>query len=147
MSYSLGIFNRVFVVQWVVPELSDPATVLHQLARAHEAARTPLIYVAIVGKDSKPPSDPVKKALGEGMKKALEYCESVHFIMEGTGFTQTINRSILGAIFLVAGKRGKVFVASSAEEAILRAPEHLHTELAAALLTARGRGMFNTRAA
>jgi hypothetical protein len=87
MSYSLGIFNRVFVVKWIVPEL------------------------------------------------------------EGSGFTQTVNRSILGAIFLIAGKRGKVFVGSSCEEVIATAPDRIRTELSAALLTARGRGMFSPVAA
>jgi hypothetical protein len=147
MSYSLGIFNRVFVVKWIVPELEDSQAVLTQLACARQAAQTPLIYVALVAQDSKPPSDPVKKALGEGMKKALDYCETVHFIMEGSGFTQTVNRSILGAIFLIAGKRGKVFVGSSCEEVIATAPDRIRTELSAALLTARGRGMFSPVAA
>jgi hypothetical protein len=78
------------------------------------------------------------------LARACADCESVHFIVEGTGFKHTILRTILAANILASARRGKVFVSSSAEEAVSRVTAEKRMEFVTALMLAGARGLVTT---
>ena len=52
------------------------------------------------------------------MTDILQAIETVHFVMEGRGFAQSIKRSALSGVLLLGGKRGRVVVHSTVAEAL-----------------------------
>ncbi len=75
------------------------------------------------------------------LTRACGDCDSVHFVVEGSGFRHTIMRAILAANIFAGGRRCKVFVASSAAEAVRVATTDTRKELAAAMTSAGARGL------
>jgi hypothetical protein len=144
MSCEIATINRVFIVRWSEPTVEDVKRVLDTLNGAQRAAGRPLIFLAVIPAESAPPPANVRKAMDGALARACADCESVLFIVEGTGFKHTILRTILAANILATGRRGKVFVSSCAEEAIDRAPPEKRMELATALMLAGARGLVTT---
>jgi hypothetical protein len=141
MSYLSGVVDRFFFVRWQQPELHDIPRIIREVAKARESVGKPLVYIAIAPEDSPAPDDNVRKAMMDAMEKMLEQCETLHFVFEGKGFSHTIKRSALTSILLASGKRGKVFVNDSVEDALATAPGRLRIEPATILRVARARGL------
>lgn len=81
--------------------------------------------------DEAPPQSPeLRRALAKFSEDSLAICSHVVVVLKGAGFTQTLKRSFIAGIMLVTGKRGRVFVASSIEDALAKAPHDLRGELA-----------------
>jgi hypothetical protein len=144
MSCEYASIDRVFFVKWSEPTMEDVARVLAELDRATRKASKPLIFLAVIPEDCVPPPPFVRKALDRAMARTCVICDSVHFIVEGGGFKHTILRTILAANILATSRRGKVFVSSSAEEAVDRAPEGARVELASAMMIGSARGLVKT---
>jgi hypothetical protein len=143
MSCTIDRFSRVFFVLWHAPAVEDTRRVLEELEKAHRSVGRPLIYVAVITEETAPPSDATRRAMDEGLRRAYECCETLHFVVEGHGFKHTILRTILAANILATGKRGRTFVDASFEEAVARAPDAVKQELAAATRYARLRGLVH----
>ncbi len=144
MSCEFATINRIFIVKWNEPTLDDVARVLAAHKRATQATGRPMIFLAVIPEDTVPPPANVRKALDDGLPSLCADSEAVHFIVEGTGFKHTILRAILAANILAGSRRGKVFVASSAEEAVCKAAPAARMELTNALMLAGARGFVKT---
>jgi hypothetical protein len=144
MTCAIATINRAFLVRWSEPTMQDVQRVLAELAKAQSAAGVPLYFVAIIPQDSAPPPADVRKAMDVALARACDTCASVHFVVEGEGFKHTILRTILAANILASGRRGKVFVASSAEEMVEKSPHETRMELAAIMMLAGSRALVRT---
>jgi hypothetical protein len=111
----------VFFVRWSSPKATDIPAIIKALAQAHEALARPVVYVAIAPENSEPPDDRVRKAFTSRMDEVLGHCESMHFVMEGQGFKNSILRNALATVLMVRGQRNKVFVHRTLDEALIAA--------------------------
>lgn len=118
MACSTLTIEPVYVVRWDKPELQDLRRIDFAIAELHKQLGKPCVYLAIVPENAETPSNEVRSAMIAGMTPLLEHCESIHFVIEGAGFKHTVLRSALAGILLVAGRRGRVFVHTSAQEAV-----------------------------
>lgn len=118
MSYTSALIERVLIIRWGTPQLEDVAAVLREAKAAKESKGT--VYgLAIVPSDVEPPEDSVRKAMVASMDELLESCDSLHFVMEGSGFKHSIMRSVLSGLLLMAGKRGRIYVHDTVDAALV----------------------------
>ena len=101
--------------------MTDIAQIKSRLAQAREQEGRDLVYIAIAPEDSAAPEEPVRKAFMNAMEDVLNYCQTMHFVMEGQGFKHSILRNALASVLLVRGQRTKVFVHRTLEEALTEA--------------------------
>jgi len=142
MSYQSMQFGRLNLVRWGTASHEDVGSVLREVQRAHKTIKQPLIGVAIVPAEAEPPPDDVRAAMVKSLDELLKCCERIYFVMEGSGFRQSVMRSVLAGLLLVGGKRGRVGVYNNIETTLaLVAPQIGHTceELVA---EARARGLI-----
>jgi hypothetical protein len=111
----------VFFVRWLAPKVTDLPPVVKALSEARDALGTPVVYVAIVPADCEPPDDQLRRAFTIRMDEVLGHCVSMHFVMEGQGFKNSILRNALATVLMVRGQRNKVFVHRTLEEALIAA--------------------------
>ncbi len=129
MSYQSMQFGRLYLVRWGTATHDDVWSVLREVQRAHATYKQPLIGVAIVPADAEPPTDNVRAAMVKSLDDLLGCCERVYFVMEGSGFRQSVMRSVLAGLLLVGGKRGRIGVHDSVGVALgLAAPLAGHSK-------------------
>ena len=112
MSYRSMQLGRLHLMRWGTPTLDDTNRLVLEVQRAHKSLKQPLIGVAIVPADAEPPRDDVRSAMVKRLDDLLQCCERMYFVMEGSGFRQSVMRSVLAGLLLAAGKRGRITVHS-----------------------------------
>lgn len=118
MPYKSETVDRLYVVRWDNPDTADVAAMEREVARVAGATSQRLRGLSIVPSSTTPPDDATRSAMGKSLPHLLEHLETMHVVIEGTGFKHTILRSAMTGIILVGGKRGRVFVHSDVESAI-----------------------------
>src|SRR5687767_12373197 len=142
MSCRTALIEPIFIVRWQTPTLEDLTLIQQEVERARKRVGRMLVFVAIVPADADPPDPPVRKAMMDSMDSVLEHCEAMYFAMEGGGFKNSVLRSALAGILMVAGRRGRVFVHVSASQAIAAAARRAAVDESTILRSARARGML-----
>lgn len=129
MSYRSMQFGRLHYVRWgSAPTHDDVSSLIREVQRAHSMLKQPLIGLTVVPAEAEPPPDDVRAAMVKSLDELLRCCERVYFVMEGSGFRQSVMRSVLAGLLLVGGKRGRVGVYDNLETTIaLVAPQIGHT--------------------
>ncbi len=110
MTCATGIVERVYLVRWEVPAAEDVQRILTEVANHHVRVGKKLYFVAVTTPESTAPDDATRRALGENLPKLLEWCESLHLVIEGKGFSATVRRAVAAGLFMVSGKRKSMFV-------------------------------------
>lgn len=124
MSYHSILIDRVHIVRWQKPELADTLPLVREVRQAAQRVGKNLIGIPIIPEDIEPPTDEARSAMAKRMNEILDVSDSVHFVVEGTGFKPSILRSALSGILLVGGKRGRVLVHRNIDQALkLVAPQ------------------------
>lgn len=118
MAYTSEVIDSVYVVRWDNPQASDIPMVEREVANAARRATGPLHGLSIVPATTRPPDDETRSAMGRSMSNLLEHLDTMHVVIEGSGFTHTILRNVMAGIILVGGKRGRVFVSREVVEAL-----------------------------
>lgn len=137
MACSTITIDPIFAVRWENPEPQDLRRVDLAVAELHKRLGKPCLYLAIVPADAEAPSNEMRSAMIAGMSGMLEHCESIHFVIEGSGFKHTVLRSALAGILLVAGRRGRVFVHTTVQDALQAVAAHVKLEPSSILRTLR----------
>jgi hypothetical protein len=105
----LLIDHELVVVRWRRPTIASARGLHPQLERHHHQIGAPLFFAAIVGADCPPPDHPTREALLRGHDRIYECCRSIRMVVLGTNLRQTVMRSVITAMTLAAGLRGKAF--------------------------------------
>jgi hypothetical protein len=145
MPFRSVLIHRIHLVRWSTPVLADAADIVKEIKGARAKVGRPLIGIAIVPTSVSPPEGEVRRAMIGGMNPLIESCESIHFVLEGSGFKNSILRSVVTNILLLAGKKGKVFVHGTLQEALEAVSAHLaEMRISAAEVTsiARNKGLL-----
>ena len=136
------------MVRWVpgAPQTrQDVQAVLNEFEEIHRTIG-PVIGIALVPPDLPSPEGEMRKFINQKMDNLLALSETIHYVMEGTGFKNSILRSVVTNILMLQGKRGKIFVYKDFDEAIaaltprLQELKILPTRLS---LAARSKGLLS----
>ncbi len=141
MSCITAMIDSIFFVRWQRPEIRDLTHIQAEVSRVRGRHKGPIIYLAIVPTDADPPDTDVRKAMMDSMDGVLAHCEAMYFVIEGAGFKHSVLRSALAGILLVAGRRGRVFVETSVEDALADIAKRLRIESMSILRQARTNGV------
>jgi hypothetical protein len=118
MPYRSTFAGNLHVIRWLTATAPDALRVVDEVASHKRRNKGPLHGLAIVGEEVPPPDDVARKAMGESMTSLLDHMETLHVVIEGRGFKNTIMRSAMTGMVLLGGKRGRVHIHGSVSEAI-----------------------------
>jgi hypothetical protein len=122
-NYDLLIDRELVVVRWRRPTAASARLLHPQIERHHDELGAPLLFAAIVGPDCPPPDNLAREALLRGHDRIYDCCRSVHMVVIGVTLRQTVMRSVITAMTLAAGLRGKAFQVSKTVGDLARVAE------------------------
>jgi hypothetical protein len=120
MPYTSAVVDRLHLVRWLDPVMADVEPLVKEVVRAREQIGSPLFGIAIVPIECPPPTDEVRAVWTKRVGRLLDAAESLHFVIEGSGFRLTIMRSALTTITFFSTHRGRVQVHSTVNQALWR---------------------------
>src|SRR6202021_1119275 len=100
-------------------------------------ARKPL-YLSVIGPTSIPKGE-IRDELVGFYQAMLAHAESMHVVIEGTEFHQSIKRSVIANVLLVVPAGGRVFIENTIQGVIAASPIAARVELAKAAQGAGGK--------
>lgn len=142
MAHLRLLVERVLVSAWKTPEHDDVAAIMEELASARATLATPLLYLSVIGPASIPKGD-IRDELVSFYQALLSNCDSIHIVIEGTEFQQSIKRSVISNVLLVVPARGRVFIDNTLPGVISASPVTVRPELARAAQVATESRMFD----
>jgi hypothetical protein len=134
--------DRVLVVAWRAPEHDDLIEVVDILRRESESEGRRLLYLSVIGPRALPQGT-VRDELVGFYRDVLAYCDSMHVVIEGNEFEQSIKRSVIANVLLVVQGRGRIFIENSLERVCAVAPIDLRGELNVATRAANDARLFD----
>jgi len=142
-TYITALIGNLHVLRWLrAPSLIDVQNVTREVERIARTQGKSLVCVAIVPADVDPPGDDARKRMLDDLARLLNVSESIHFVIEGSGFKHVMLRSVVTGLILVAGRRGRIFVQGTLEEALRECGDVLTLPVATILATARAKGLI-----
>jgi hypothetical protein len=142
MAHRRLLVDRVLVAAWKTPELEDVRAIVADLEDGRTRLGKPLLYLSVIGPSSIPRGD-IRDELVNFYQALLTNCESIHIVIEGTEFQQSIKRSVIANVLLVVPARGRVFIENSLQGVISASPGSVRMELARAAQTAGDQKLFD----
>jgi hypothetical protein len=140
--------DRVHILRWgkvVVP--ADVAPIVEEMQKLHQKVG-PVIGIALMPPQIAPPDDEMRKVIGQNLRPIMNCSESLHYVIEGTGFKSSIIRSVITNVLMLAGQRRRIGVYSTLDEA-LRTIEPRLAELGISvnqiIAQVKARGMYELR--
>jgi hypothetical protein len=101
-----------------------------------------LLYLSVIGPASIPTGE-VRDELVGFYQTMLTYCDSMHVVIEGTEFQQSIKRSVVANVLLVVPARGRFFIENTLQGVIASSPAAVRVELANAAQIAGEAKLFD----
>lgn len=142
MAHKRLVVDRVLVAAWKTPELEDVREITAELEATRARVGGPLLYLSVIGPSSIPRGD-IRDELVNFYHALLHNCDSVHIVIEGTEFQQSIKRSVIANVLLVVPARGRVFIENSLQGVIAASPATVRQELARAAQAASAQKLFD----
>lgn len=134
--------DRVLVAAWRTPEHDDVAAITQELVQQRARLGRPLLYLSVIGRSGIPQGS-VRDEIVHFYHSILTNCDSMHIVIEGSEFEQSIKRSVIAGVLLVLGaSRGRVFVENTLQGVQLASPPAVRPELVRATHAAMDQGLF-----
>jgi hypothetical protein len=141
-SWASCVIGNVHIVRWMrAPSLEDVQTVTRDVEKTALSLGRSLVCIAIVPNDVEPPSDDARKRMLGDLDRLVAVSESIHFVIEGSGFKHVMLRSVVTGLILVAGRRGRIFVHSTFDEALREAAPVLSLPIVDVVAAAKTHGL------
>lgn len=119
MPYKSTWVDRVYLLRWTgQPQIGDVDAVLAEVHAKHRSLGQPVIGVTIIPVDIPPPEGESRKIMGGKLDPLIACCETLHFVIEGSGFKNSVIRSAVTSVLMLTDKRGKITVHKTYEEAL-----------------------------
>jgi len=141
MAHRRLLVDRVLVSAWRMPEHDDIHAIRQELTGARARLGKPLLYLSVIGPASLPRGD-IRDELVGFYQALLANCDSIHIVIEGTEFQQSIKRSVIANVLLVVPARGRVFIENSLPGVLAASPAGPRLELARAAQAAKEHELF-----
>jgi hypothetical protein len=142
MAHRRLLVDRVLVVAWRAPVEEDVRAIGSDLAAGHKSLKTPLLYLSVIGKDAIPQGK-MRETMVDFYRTLIVHAESMHLVIEGSEFEQSIKRSVVASAMLQVDMRGRIFVESTLERLQQISPAAVRSELARAIQFADERHLFD----
>jgi hypothetical protein len=142
MSHRRILEGRVLVSAWKTPELEDVREIAAEVAMASARLNTKVLYLSVIGPTSIPRGD-IRDELVGFYQALLAHAESMHIVIEGTEFQQSIKRSVIANVLLVVPARGRVFIENTIQGVIAASPASTRVELTRAAQVAGEQKLFD----
>jgi hypothetical protein len=136
------IVDRVLTVAWRAPEHDDLIDVIDVLNRESESMGRRLLYLSVIGPRALPQGT-VRDELVGFYRDVLKYCDSMHVVIEGNEFEQSIKRSAIANVLLIVQGRGRIFIEDSLDRICAVSPIDLRGELTTAVRAANEAHLFD----
>src|SRR6266568_3054008 len=104
MAHRRLMVDRVLVSAWKTPEHDDVSAITREVEGVRARLDKPLLYLSVIGPSSLPKGD-IRDELVSFYQALLSNCESIHIVIEGTEFQQSIKRSVISSVLLVVPAR------------------------------------------
>ncbi|HEU4412933.1 MAG TPA: hypothetical protein VFS43_47265 [Polyangiaceae bacterium] len=117
--YRRVYIGRVLIVRWlgaVAP--GDFTDIVHESGRYFAQTGAKILHLSIQSASHPPLTSEVRAEAVRVMSTAFKYYESIHNVIESQGFTASVIRSVVLAISMATGLRGKVFTYTSIDDAL-----------------------------
>ncbi len=135
-AFVTALIENVHMVRWLhTPTVFEVRAVSKDVDRAYRTVGGPLVCVAVVPAGVDPPTDHARQLMMEELERLMKVSRAVHFVIEGSGFRHVMLRSVVTGLIMVAGRRGRILVNASLEEA-LRAESPAHVKNVPSMLAA-----------
>jgi hypothetical protein len=142
MSHRRIFEGRVLVSAWKTPETDDIHEIAAEMAGASARLGQKLLYLSVIGPTSIPRGE-IRDELVDFYQTMLVHAESMHIVIEGSQFQETIKQSVIANVLLVVPSRGRVFIENTIQGVIAASPPPTRVELAKAAQVARERKLFD----
>jgi hypothetical protein len=136
------LVDRVLVAAWKTPELTDVHEIVAEVSAARARLGRPLLYLSVIGPSSIPRGD-IRDELVNFYQALLGRCDSIHIVIEGSEFQQSIKRSVIANVLLVVPARGRVFIDNALPGVIAASPAAVRVELTRAAQMASEQKLFD----
>lgn len=136
------LVDRVLVVAWRAPEEDDIRQICAQVAAEHARLGRPLLYHSVIGKNGIP-QGVVRDMIVGFYATLLDHCDSMHVVIEGSEFEQSIKRSVIANVMLQIDTRGRIFIESTLERVHQASPPSVRQELVHAAQVADEAHLFD----
>ncbi len=147
MPYQSASLERVYILRWgrsvLASDIEPIVAEMVKLCKQHG----PIVGIALMPPDLSPPDGEMRKLIGQNMRAALDASESLHYVIEGTGFKSSIMRSVVTNVLMLTGQRGRISVHGTLDEVVA----HIEGRLVELGLTknqivqlVKARGMFTS---
>jgi len=141
--YVSALIGNAFVVRWQrAPTVNEVNTLLREVMSAASTQKT-LVCMAIVPGSVNPPEDEARRQMMTNTEKMLTVAEAMHFVIEGSGFKHVMLRSVVTGLILVSGRRGRIVVHNTFDDAARSAGPTLSIPVATLVASARARGLLS----
>ncbi len=136
-AYDSALIGNAFVVRWKrAPTVIEVNNLLREVVQAAHGQKN-LLCMAIVPGTVNPPEDEARRQMMANTEKILAVAEAMHFVIEGSGFKHVMLRSVVTGLILVSGRRGRIVVHNSFDDAARAAGPSLTVPVAQLVSTAR----------
>jgi hypothetical protein len=143
MAHRRVLVERVLVVAWRMPEHDDVVTITRELVEHRGRLGRPLLYLSVIGRNGIPQGG-VRDEIVGFYHSVLANCDSMHIVIEGSEFEQSIKRSVIASVLLeVGGARGRVIVENSLQSVQMASPPSVRGELSRATQKATEQKLFD----
>ena len=128
MAHRRLLVDRVMCVAWRTPDHDDLTTIIGDISANKARLGRPLLYYSVIGHKGIPQGDVRDKLVGF-YTSLLASCDSMHVVIEGSEFEQSIKRSVIASVLLHVQARGRIFIENSLERVQLVSPPAVRPEL------------------
>jgi hypothetical protein len=142
MAHRRLLEGRVLVSAWKMPELDDIREIAAEVTETSARLGQKLLYLSVIGPSSIPRGE-IRDELVGFYQAMLASAESMHIVIEGTEFQQSIKRSVIANVLLVVPSRGRVYIENSIQGVIAASPAGTRVELAKAAQVAGEQKLFD----
>jgi hypothetical protein len=142
MAHRRLLEGRVLVSAWKTPELEDIREIAAEVAAASARLGQKLLYLSVIGPSSIPRGD-IRDELVGFYQAMLAHADSMHIVIEGTEFQQSIKRSVIANVLLVVPSRGRVYIENSIQGVLAVSPPATRVELSKAAQAAGEQKLFD----
>jgi hypothetical protein len=136
------LVDRVLVVAWRAPEEDDIRSIGNELTTEHARIGRPLLYLSVIGKRGIPQGT-VRDMIVHFYATILAHCDSMHVVIEGSEFEQSIKRSVIASVMLQLDMRGRIFIESTLDRVHQASPAIVRPELVRATQVADEKHLFD----
>jgi hypothetical protein len=142
MAHRKMLVDRVIVVAWRTPEEEDFRELAALAVSEHAKQGRPLLYDSVIGRNGIP-MGAVRDMIPSFYTTLLTHCDSMHIVIEGTEFEQSIKRSVIASVMLQIDTRGRIFIENTLERVAMLSPPAVRPELVRAAQVAGDAKLFD----